>query len=129
MPPPRDTGPYVMAFCLGIGALILKVLYSFFPLANVIDAVLFAVLGGVVGRWHPGRRWALAAVVSAPALLLVGYILVVGLDLDQLRQGIGTGWLLSAVIIPATAIAGAWISTIKRVREDSEDTGHARHRT
>jgi hypothetical protein len=129
MPPPRDAGPYVLAFCLGIAALVLKVPYSFFPLANVFDAVLFAVLGGVFGRWHPERRWALAVVVSVPALLLVGYILVVHLNVEQLRQGIGIGWLLSAVVIPTAAIAGAWISTSKRIREDSEDSGHARHRT
>jgi hypothetical protein len=129
MPPPRDAGPYVLALCLGIGALVLKVLYSFFPLANVIDAVLFAVLGGVVGRWHPERRWALAVVASTPALLLIGYILVVGLDVEQLRQGIGIGWLLSAVVIPTAAIAGAWISTSKRIRKDSADSGHARRTT
>jgi hypothetical protein len=129
MPPPRDAGPYVLAFCFGIGALVLKVLYSFFPLANVIDAVLFAVLGGVAGRWRPERRWTLAVVVSMPALLLVGYIFVVGLDVEQLRQGIGIGWLLSVIVIPTAAIAGAWISTSKRIREDSADSGHARRTT
>jgi hypothetical protein len=115
---PQRVGPYLLAIGLGIGALILKVLYSFFPLANVIDAILFAALGGVLGRWHPERRFTLAVVASVPALLLVGYILVVGLDPAQLRQGIGAGWLLSAALIPTAAIAGAWVSTSRRFRAE-----------
>ena len=93
---------------LGLGLLLapFKLLYSFFPLFNVLDLIVFAIAGLAVGR--RGAHWALAALlVSVPSMALASYFLV-RLGPDQLRHGIGVGWLISLAAMPAAALVGSY---------------------
>jgi hypothetical protein len=99
--------PLVSAILIGLtfGALIVpfKMIYSFLPLFNLIDIAVFGVVGFLLGRWS-GRRWAAAAALALPTVLLCAYFLTrLGADL---LAGVGLGWALAAVLVPASAFAG-----------------------
>lgn len=96
----------LLALLLGLGAAGAKLLYSFFPLFNLWDVLLFALLGWSLGRRSESPGWLLVGLaLGLPAALLSAYF-VAQLGFPNLWQGIGTGWLLSVLLIPLAAAAG-----------------------
>lgn len=82
-----------------------KLVYSFLPMFNVIDIIAFFTLAWV--GWRVARPPLLVGTVllSLPALVLSMYFLS-RLGWRSLAQGVGTGWAISALVVPAAAAAG-----------------------
>jgi hypothetical protein len=104
---------YLAALGAGVGLALVKVLYSFFPLFNVTDAVVFGGVGMLLGRGGRGIWWLRAVLLPIPGLVL-SVLFSARLGLSQLRAGIGVGWLVSAAVVPAAAIAGAYLGARQR---------------
>ncbi len=84
----------------------LKAIYTLLPFFLLLDLGLFGVVGLVVGRGRPTDWWSAAVTASLPAMVVVGWELS-GIGLASLAAGVGLGHLLSLVLIPASALAGA----------------------
>jgi len=110
---------YALAGVIGLFLLGLKLVYSFFPYFNVTDVVVFALVGGASAHFNPdcGKSSALAA--SLPATLLC-LAIVWRLGLSNLSTGVGTGWLISAFLIPASALGGAVLGEYLQRRSRSK---------
>lgn len=106
------------AIAIGLAVVPVKLIYSFFPLFNLIDVLLFAALG-----WLWGRRSASADVIqtlqfSAPAMVLCTFFLI-RLGAANLMRGVGVGWFISLVIIPLATYGGMRFAA-SQVRHSSE---------
>lgn len=99
----------VTAVLVGVLAAAVKLVYSFLPLANLLDVLVFGFLGATVGRGDGNTPAARAMWVSVPAVVLCGYF-VGRLGLTNVLGGVGTGWLLSIVLIPGAALTGAHLA-------------------
>ena len=95
----------VIAGLVGVGAAVLRLVCLFFPLMNLVDVVVFGLAGYGVGRTNPTRRWASFLLVVLPALACIAVMLVI-LGTDKLRNGVGTGHLYGALLIPVAAGVG-----------------------
>ena len=78
---------------------------SFF---NLTDVVVFGVLGGLFGYLRPAKSWRWGLWLSIPTILLC-LALVRRLGSVNLLQGTGTGWALSALIIPLAGCLGSYL--------------------
>lgn len=96
----------LVAVSLGVVGAMLRVGYSFLPGTNVVDLVVFLVLGHLAARLLPERRWTMAAAAALPALVLVAFVMV-GISPGEVRSGVGLAWVLSAGLIPLGAFIGA----------------------
>lgn len=105
----RDGYLILLALVLGTTGAGVKLVYSFFPLFNVLDVLVFSLLGWVLGRLARPPMLIGVAVLSLPTLLLIAYFLS-GLGWTSLQQGIGTGWVLSALLVPLAAGVGLFLS-------------------
>lgn len=98
------------AIALSVGLLLvpLKMIYSFLPLFNLVDIAVFGLTGRYFGKRWPAAWWVTALLLSLPALGLVTLILQ-NLRVSDLLAGVGTGWAVSALLIPVVAVGGAYI--------------------
>ena len=103
----RDKG---FAIALGTGVLLapIKLIYSFFPLFNLIDLAVFGLTGRYFGKRWPTAWWSTSLLLSLPALALVGAILR-NLGRAELLAGVGTGWAISVLLVPGAALGGAYV--------------------
>ncbi len=110
----------LVALALGVVGAMLRVGYSFLPGTNLVDLVVFMVLGHLAARLLPERRWTMAAGVALPALGLVAFVMT-GISPGEVRSGVGLAWVLSAGLIPL----GAFIGAALRLpwEEDAEPSG------
>jgi hypothetical protein len=106
---------------LGIGAFLapVKVLYSFLPGFNILDVLVFGGAAALLGRLTPGRWWVGPILLVAPSIVVIAAILR-RLGTEDLRAGIGTGWLLSFVLVPGAAITGAYMRRRAILRRATE---------
>lgn len=103
---------HLAAIGLGLVAAPLKVIYSFFPLFNLVDVGSFLAIGFLFGRWSGRNRWTWAVALALPTVLISGYFAVrVG---ASLLEGVGLGWALSVVLVPASAVAGLYTGVRSR---------------
>lgn len=107
MPKP-SAATYVIAFVVGLLLVPLKFIYSFFPLFNLIDIVVFGLVGLRFGKRWATAWWITALLLSLPALGLVALILR-NLSIADLTAGVGTGWALSVLLLPGAALGGAYM--------------------
>jgi hypothetical protein len=109
------------SFPLGIGASLapVKVLYSFLPGFNVLDVLVFGGLSALLVRSTSGRWWLGPILLVAPSMFVVAWILRL-LGIEDLRAGVGTGWLLSLALIPGAAFAGAYMRRRSILRRTPE---------
>lgn len=96
-------------FLLGL----LKMLYSFFPLFNITDVIVFGLAGYTIGRLYFSKLYHRLLPAILPSLILTGWILF-NLSLDELNQGTGSGWLISFIVIPASAMVGKILGSSKK---------------
>jgi hypothetical protein len=97
-------------FCLliGLGAAFFRIVNSFFGHAYITDVMVFALLAGVICYIRPRGAWLSILLLVLPVYLLLARTLV-RLGLDQLNQGIGTGWATSVVLVLPAAVVGGVI--------------------
>ncbi len=120
MPKP-SAATYAIAFGVGLLLVPLKLIYSFFPLFNLVDIAVFGLTGRYFGKRWPAAWWITALLLSLPALSLVALILQ-NLSLAELLAGVGTGWAVSALLVPGAALGGAYIGR-RRGRLDPPGPG------
>ena len=107
----------VLSLVIGLGATVLRIVYTFFPYVHLTDMVVFSVLAGALAWWNPRRYWLSAVLLILPVMVHVVSILR-GLGLEKIGEGIGTWHVYSAFLIPISAFAGAYIGArIGRKRE------------
>ena len=102
-----------LALVLGVFAAAVKLLYSFLPLFNVLDVLAFTLIGGAGARINVRRSSIWIAATSGPAVGLCAFILM-RLSPEEIVLGIGTGWLLSLFLIPASVYAGFALASRSR---------------
>lgn len=103
---------FVLSLLLGLAAAIARMVYFFFPIFNVLDVIVFGSIATALAYHRPHRWWLWVSASIAPVIALLSLILSQS-TIDGLRQGIGTGHLLSAVLIPVAAVvAGALAARI-----------------
>lgn len=108
----RGNPLYLVAISLGLVAVPLKLIYSFFPLFNLVDVGLFLGIGLIFGRWSGRNRWTLAVALALPTVLISGYFAVrVG---ASLLEGVGLGWALSVILVPSSAVGGLYAGVRSR---------------
>lgn len=101
---------------LGMILGLLKLLYSFLPLFNILDVVVFGLVGGLVARRYGSPAYLPLLAAILPAMMVTSWALF-NLSWSELLDGIGTGWLLSALLIPSSAIIGGRVAGRKRPLE------------
>ncbi len=102
----RDGSSLALILLLGLAAAGAKLVYSFFPLFNLWDALFFTLVGWSLGR-HTGLPvWLMGISLALPAVLLSAFF-VARLGAANLWQGVGPGWALSVLLIPLAACFGA----------------------
>lgn len=92
---------------LGVVLAFVKLVYSFFPLFNVIDLLVFGVGAFLLVRRFAVSFFVAALILSLPATAMSLYF-VSGLGMERISSGVGTGWLVSAIAIPISALIGSW---------------------
>ena len=93
----------VAALLIGLALAPIKLVYSFLPFFNVLDILVFATAGFIMGA--AAKRRLTAAFLIVPSAFLCAYF-VYRLGPTQLSQGIGVGWALSLLLVPAATLAG-----------------------
>jgi hypothetical protein len=81
-------------------------IYSFFPLFNLVDIAVFGLTGCYFGKRWPAAWRITALLLSLPALGLEVLILR-NLGVSGLLAGDGTGWAVSALLVSVAAVGGA----------------------
>jgi hypothetical protein len=100
----------------GVFAAAFRFGYSFLLLyAYVVDVAVFGALGGLVAYFRPKGWWLWSALMATPSLVVVMLVLL-NLGTENLARGIGVGWAYSAILIPISALAGAWIGSSRAAR-------------
>ncbi len=98
---------FPMGACIaGLILVPIKLLYTFLPIANVVDAVVFFVVGLVLGRRRE-RPHIAALCLSIPSFLLCLYF-AVRVGPTALGARVGVGWLISMVVIPGATFLGVY---------------------
>ena len=111
------TVPAVQSLAVGLLLVPLKFIYSWFPLFNLVDIAVFGLIGRYFGKRWPTAWWTTALLLSLPSLGLVAWILR-NLSVSNLLAGVGTGWAVSALLVPVAAVGGAYIGR-RRARLDA----------
>ncbi len=101
----------LVVLLVGCGLLAAKVVYSFFPYFNLVDIIVFATVGVALGILHKTSSLLTGIVLAIPTMILCGYF-VQRLGTENIMSGIGTGWLLSILLVPLSAIAGVYVGTV-----------------
>lgn len=99
---------YLAALGAGVVLVFVKIAYSFFPLFNVLDAIVFGTVGILFGTWRKGMWWLKGFLLAAPCLV-VSWRSLLDLSPTEVQAGAALGWAVSAVLVPAAAIIGAWL--------------------
>jgi hypothetical protein len=99
---------YVTVLAVGVLLAPLKLVYSFLPAFNVLDLVVFGGLAAFLTHRSAGEWWVVPLLLATPSLVLVAWILQ-NLSWGELRAGVGTGWLISFILIPGAAFGGVYL--------------------
>ena len=93
----------------GAGLLLgaVKLVYSFFPFFNITDLFVFGVGAFLLVRRFPVNFLVATLILCLPATAMSLYF-VSGLGMERISSGVGTGWLVSAITIPISALIGSW---------------------
>ncbi len=106
MPLRQSVRSPALVFLLGLLVAGAKLIYSFFPGFNLLDVLVFALIGWNLGRHTGSPSWLIGLGLSLPAVILSASF-VARLGTAELWQGVGTGWALSILLIPLAAYGGA----------------------
>ena len=103
----------------GVVGAIVRVIYMFFPGMNVLDILVFGALAAGLAYLRPSRWWVWVILSIAPVMLFIAMTLF-NLGSDSLREGVGVGHLLSALLIPIAATVGGWVAARRRIARELE---------
>jgi hypothetical protein len=84
-----------------------RLILMFFPAFNLTEMMLFAIAAFLLAYFYRVRPTWWVALLFLPVCLFVLFIIVAWLGMDNLRQGTGVGHVVSLVLIPLSAFAGA----------------------
>ena len=107
---------YALALLAGFLLVPVRMALSFFPLFNVAEIALFAAAAAALAyafRTGPAL-WVVP--LCLPALLSVAYVAAAWLGAENLRRGVGLGHLVSLLVIPISALIGAYCGNHLRLR-------------
>lgn len=110
----KDVIYFTSCVVAAFGAVIVRLVYFFFPGFNVMDVLVFGALASGFAYMRPRRWWLSTIILIVPVMLFVGSILI-NLGVDNLRSGVGTGHLLSAILIPLAAALGGFVTARRRI--------------
>ena len=99
------------ALLVGLAVAASKIVYSFFPLFNLTDVIVFGAIGAVLGYVARSSSLLTSLGLALPAMVLSGYF-VARLGGENVMSGVGTGWLVSMIVIPISAIAGVFLGSL-----------------
>lgn len=108
---------WILALIIGLLLVPVRLIVAFFPLFNVTELILFGGVCLLLAWTFRATSWVWALLVAGPSCLLVLRMLRL-LGFDNLSRGIGTGHVLSLILIPLAACLGA-IWGVKLVRKRS----------
>ena len=102
---------------LGFGFMLaaFKFVYLFFDPYGILDVVVFLTAGIILGPRVPVNRKALGLLLSLPAFSLCLFF-VWSVGLTSIRNGIGTAFAISLIVIPVATVVGVFIGA-RRVKE------------
>lgn len=86
---------------------VLKLAWSFFPLFNLLDVLVFGAIGAFISRRYESGRTLRLIFAVIPSLILIAAI-IINLGFNKVLEGIGIGWALSLVLIPVSAFLGSY---------------------
>lgn len=98
---------------------LLKLVYSFLPLFNLIDVIIFGLTGGFIRHRYRSGYYLRIVLAVLPPLIITGWILS-NLGLDDVASGVGTGWAASALLIPSSAVVGKLLGARMRSTEEAK---------
>ena len=101
----------ILAGLVGVGAALLRLVYMFVPLMNVVDVLVFGLAGYGVARTRPTRTWISFLLVVLPPLGLIAVFLAI-LGQQKLRDGVGTAHLYGALLVPLATGLGFFAARI-----------------
>ena len=90
---------------LGLMLALLKVVYLFFDVYNVLDLIVFSIAGFAFGRRVPPNRIVLGLLLALPAFSLCLFF-VLRLGYSSIEQGVGTSYVVSLILIPLATFIG-----------------------
>jgi len=96
-----------LGLCLGLGVLaaLFRFVYVFFPQFNVMDVLVFLSAATLAASLRPRHPWSGAVVLAVPGMMLATMsVSLVGLE--ALRNGVGSGHVVSAMLIPLSVASG-----------------------
>ena len=82
-----------------------KLIYAFLPLFNLLDLIIFAWAGFFISHRYKSERILRLFFAVVPSLIVTAAVIYF-LGWKNMMEGLGTGWLLSLAIIPASALVG-----------------------
>jgi hypothetical protein len=105
----------VLCVVIGVVAAFAKLVYNFFPLSNLMDVLVFAVLATGISYFRPCNPWRWVVLSVLPTMLLIINQLQ-KTDIAHLRDGVGVGWVYSFPLIFFGAALGGWLGRRIRLR-------------
>ena len=85
-----------------------KFVYLFFDPYGILDVIVFLTAGIILAARVPLNRKALGLLLSLPAFLLCLFF-VWNVGLTSIRNGIGSSFAISLIVIPVATILGVLI--------------------
>ena len=95
-----------------------KLVWLFFNFFNLLDLIIFLGIGYALGGRVAGGRWLWGLLLALPAFALDSYF-VARLGYSQIFTGIGTGYVVSLVVIPFAACVGIALGAKRALRNSA----------
>lgn len=95
------------AFLAGLLLVPTRFVLAFFPLFNLVEVLLFAATAAALAYYFKARSSWWAVLLFLPTFLITLYVVVFWLGAADLLRGVGVGHVVSLVLIPLSALAGA----------------------
>lgn len=97
----------VAALITGLLLVPARLFLSFFPVFNLAEVMMFAVVAALLAYCFSVRPSWWVALLFLPVWLSVLFIVASLLGMENLRRGIGVGHAVSLALIPLSALCGA----------------------
>jgi hypothetical protein len=86
-----------------------KLVYLFFDPYNILDLIVFAGAGVVLGGKVPAGKRSLGLLLCLPTFLLC-LAIVINLGYTSIVNGIGTSYAISLIVLPVATVIGLFIN-------------------
>jgi hypothetical protein len=102
-----DRRLYSTAFLAGLVLVPTRFTLAFFPLFNLVEILLFAATAAGLAYYFRVRPSWWTVLLFLPTFLVTLYVVLFWLGAGSLLRGVGVGHVVSLVLIPLSAFAGA----------------------